>query len=273
MTTMSTPIIGEESSLPEVPAADLNVAILNAAIAKHGVILVRGLLSESTATQLDHAFQTALTAATKRFGGNRDWYTPFDDGTTDLGIARKWVQNSDCTLLADSPAMLRQVLDTYRRAAIIDLVAAHLGETPVLSSRKSTLRRTVGSRVYPVGWHQDGAFLGPGTRVLNVWLALTPCGERAASVEIGLTRQAGIVPTGGGDAKFNWAVGHKQAMGASPRSVVPVCAPGDALMFDQLCLHRTSIGPAYSEDRRALETWFFAPSTYPTEYDPRPIRL
>jgi hypothetical protein len=45
------------------------------------------------------------------------------------------------------------------------------------------------------------------------------------------------------------------------------------LMFDHLCLHRTSINPAYAEERRALETWFFAPSTYPHNFDPRPIRV
>jgi hypothetical protein len=44
-------------------------------------------------------------------------------------------------------------------------------------------------------------------------------------------------------------------------------------VFDHLCLHRTSLNAAYTEERRALETWFFASSTYPYEYDPRPIRL
>lgn len=270
---MSASIIDHESSLPEVRATELNVAVLNTAIVERGAIIVRGLISDGDAVRLDQAFQTALVAVSAGRQRDPDWYTPFNDGTKDIGIARKWAHNGDCALLADSPAMLRLVLDVYRRSGVIDLVTAHLGETPVLSSRKSTLRRTVGNRSYGDNWHQDGAFLGPGTRVVNLWLALTPCGERAAGVEIGLTRQIGIVPTGGDGAKLDWTVGPKQASAASPRSVVPVCALGDALMFDHLCLHRTSINPGYSDDRRALETWFFAPSTYPAEFDPRPIRL
>ena len=32
--------------------------------------------------------------------------------------------------------------------------------------------------------------------------------------------------------------------------------------------HRTGNGPEYTEDRYALESWFFAPSTFPGSYVP-----
>ena len=43
----------------------------------------------------------------------------------------------------------------------------------------------------------------------------------------------------------------------------PVFGPGDALLFDHLFLHRTAISPTMTRPRHAMETWFFAPSTYP----------
>jgi len=38
---------------------------------------------------------------------------------------------------------------------------------------------------------------------------------------------------------------------------------GDALLFDHFFLHRTGVAPGMTRERHAIETWFFAPSTYP----------
>ena len=43
----------------------------------------------------------------------------------------------------------------------------------------------------------------------------------------------------------------------------PEFAPGDALLFDHLFLHRTAVDPEMTKERHAIETWFFAPSAYP----------
>jgi ectoine hydroxylase-related dioxygenase (phytanoyl-CoA dioxygenase family) len=43
----------------------------------------------------------------------------------------------------------------------------------------------------------------------------------------------------------------------------PEFAPGDALLFDHLLLHRTAAGEEMTRERYAIETWFFAPSLYP----------
>ena len=48
----------------------------------------------------------------------------------------------------------------------------------------------------------------------------------------------------------------------------PIFEPGDALLFDHLCLHRTAVGPGMTEDRYATETWSFAPSVYPDDTVP-----
>ena len=50
--------------------------------------------------------------------------------------------------------------------------------------------------------------------------------------------------------------------------VRPVFDAGDALLFNQLTLHRTGVSPEMTRDRYAVEAWFFAPSTYPHEQVP-----
>jgi hypothetical protein len=48
----------------------------------------------------------------------------------------------------------------------------------------------------------------------------------------------------------------------------PTFEPGDALLFDHFCLHRTAVDPAMTETRYATETWCFAPSAFPDDTVP-----
>ena len=43
---------------------------------------------------------------------------------------------------------------------------------------------------------------------------------------------------------------------------------GDALLFDQMFLHRTGVRPGMTRERLAIESWFFAGSTFPMEQMP-----
>jgi hypothetical protein len=47
-----------------------------------------------------------------------------------------------------------------------------------------------------------------------------------------------------------------------------VFRPGDALLFDERNLHATACGPEMTENRYAIEAWFFAPSCYPADQVP-----
>ena len=51
-------------------------------------------------------------------------------------------------------------------------------------------------------------------------------------------------------------------------SCVPIFEPGDALLFDDFFLHQTGVSPGMTQQRYAIETWFFAPSTYPHDQIP-----
>jgi ectoine hydroxylase-related dioxygenase (phytanoyl-CoA dioxygenase family) len=117
-------------------------------------------------------------------------------------------------------------------------------------------------------WHQDGAFLGTEKHTLNMWVALSDCGERASGLDVVARRFDSIVTTGTEGAFFDWDVSPdvvEEVRGSDP-IVAPVFAAGDAVFFDQFLLHKTGTNPAFTDDRYALETWFFTPSSFPGHY-------
>jgi ectoine hydroxylase-related dioxygenase (phytanoyl-CoA dioxygenase family) len=118
-------------------------------------------------------------------------------------------------------------------------------------------------------WHQDGAFLGDDIRTVNVWLTLTDCGEDAPGLDVVAKRLPGVLETGTKGAQFDWSVGPDLVAEVAPNDVVrPPFRAGDALLFDQRNLHRTGVSPGMVRERYAVETWFFAPSSYPHDQIP-----
>ena len=193
------------------------------------------------------------------------WYaeTPL---YTDTANVRGW---GGSLWTADSPRNMYDLLELYERHGLLGVLRAYLQEELTLSIGKSTLRR-----MPPEGqhdWHQDGAFLGEDVRTVNVWLALSDCGEDAPGLDIVAEHLPGVVETGTYGAKFNWSVGHglveKMERQGTP-VVSPVFRPGDALLFNQLMLHRTGVREGMTKTRWAIESWFFTPSTFPHEQGP-----
>jgi hypothetical protein len=144
------------------------------------------------------------------------------------------------------------------------MITAYLGERPVLSVNKCTLRR-VGTEPGNANWHQDGAFLGDGIRSLNVWMSLSHCGVDAPGLDVVPRRFDEVLETGTEGAIFPWTVGPGVVERVSAESPVcrPTFEPGDVLLFDDFFLHRTAAEPTMPRQRHAIETWFFAPSAYP----------
>jgi hypothetical protein len=107
-------------------------------------------------------------------------------------------------------------------------------------------------------------------RALNVWLSLSHCGDDAPGLDLVPHRLAETVPTGTEDATFPWSVAPAVASQAAGEEgpVRPIFEPGDALLFDELCLHSTALDPSMTKTRYAVESWFFGPSAYPEDYVP-----
>jgi ectoine hydroxylase-related dioxygenase (phytanoyl-CoA dioxygenase family) len=159
------------------------------------------------------------------------------------------------------------MVELFRGAGIPALVDAYLGEPAVISLHKTTLRKAdpeVGG-----AWHQDGVFMGP-VRALNLWLALSACGEDAPGLDLLPRRLEQYVATGTGDAKLDWTVSDAavaEAAGQTP-IIRPRFEPGDALLFDERFLHKTGSDPAMTQPRFAIESWFFGGSAFPPAYAP-----
>ena len=264
-------VAGPAAPLGELTPDELSPASLRAGLARNGCVLVRGLVPPRLVDQLVAGIDTTFDAFDRGMEGSpveatTPWYVPFEPGAGEyrVGGRRNWVRKGGAIWTADSPRMLFDLFEMLDGLGIGRLVTEYLGERPALSANKSTLRRTTpGARCGD--WHQDGAFLGADVRSLNVWLSLAHCGRDAPGLDIVPRRLDRVVETGTHGAYFDWAVGHDLATEVAGEASMrgPSSVPGDVLLFDHLLLHRTASGPEMTRERHAMETWLFAPSTYP----------
>jgi hypothetical protein len=85
------------------------------------------------------------------------------------------------SLGADSPKLTFRFMEALRDRGFDRLVAGYLGEPALVSPHKTTMRKAEPS--VSGAWHQDGFFMGP-VRSLNLWLALSRCGDEAPGLDI-----------------------------------------------------------------------------------------
>jgi hypothetical protein len=255
------PAIGLPVARPE----ELSAELIRSAIAGHGSLIVRGVIGSERVERLRAAIDEAFGARAAIEAGARTelsarWYDEVEDIPNQAG--RSFTSHGG-VLAADSPRGFFEMLDAFYALGIDELVAGYLRERPALSFEKSTLR-LVPPNDWPAAWHQDGAFLGANIRSLNVWTALSRCGRDAPGLQIVPKRFERILPTGG---YFDWDVSDANVEKACPDlpPVAPEFEPGDMMFFDHLTVHRTSQLPGMTQNRYAIEAWFFSPSAYPHE--------
>ena len=261
--------------IPEVSPEQLNADAVRSAVIHRGSLIVRGLFNENETSLLRDSIDRAYADHDQTLAGSTKtsrWFTPFvptpHEGVNTT-IKRDWFRDSGAELAADSPRGLFNIISCFQNHKIIDLVAEYLEERPALSVRKTSLRRVRHDQT-ETGWHQDGSFLGQGIRSLNVWVALTDCGIDASSMEMVPRRLHEIVATGTEGALMTWTVS-PYVVNEAAKDTPPVhlqFKAGDAILFDEMNLHRTSSSPNFTKDRYAIEAWFFAPSCYPLDQLP-----
>lgn len=261
--------------LPEQHASELTPLNLRAAMLSHGAIFVRGLMDRQRAGALRAGIDQAIEdrdaflagcEGEERLGGpTTAYFKPFEPAKRYDVEAAGWnriKQGSGAVWASDSPRMMFELLDAFEQAGILEVATEYLGEAPTFSMNKAVLRRS------PPGtgsaWHQDGAFLGKDIRTLNVWLALSDCGDDAPGMDL-VPKRLPIVETGTEGATFVWSVSDQlvDELLEGEDIASPVFEPGDALLFDHLNLHRTGVKPEMDKVRYATETWCFAPSAFP----------
>ena len=271
-------LYADQPGIPEIDHQDFTATNVASGVFNHGSIIVRNMLTADQVSLMRDSIIQTYAQHDKAMAGAPEtetapWFVPFNPAPHEgakVTIERGWYRQGGAELASDSPRGLFNLINCLQDAGITDMVTEYLGERPALSVRKTSLRQIPKDHNAENGWHQDGAFLGQGIRTVNVWIALTDCGVDAPSMDMVPRRMTEIVPTGTEGAMFNWSVSQlavRDAAGDTP-PVRLQFREGDAIIFDEMNLHRTGGGPGMTKDRFAIEAWFFAPSCYPLEQLP-----
>ena len=260
-----------EGPLIEIGPGDLTPGVLRAGILRGGCVLVRGLVSrqraERLARDIDRCFTERARHDSERSFDPR-YYTPFEhDPRRGVRLLREWIKEGGGVLAVDSPRISFEMSEALREARLPELVESYLGGSPLLSGDKTTLRRAEPS--VSGAWHQDGKFMGE-VRALNLWLSLSHCGRDAPGLDLVPRRLEEHVATQTDEAMMLNQVSQRTAESTAGELPIlrPVFEPGDALLFDELFLHKTASEPSMRKPRYAIESWFFAPSGFPPDYVP-----
>jgi hypothetical protein len=270
-------LFADGDGLPEVTPGRLDAERLASGITHHGCLLVRGLVPRGRAEALARDVDDVFEAADRKtpdvpVSETLPWYAPLrvppeNEGPYPLHLDRPWAREGGGVYAADSPRGLRHLISTFDDVGLLDLLTQYFGERPALSVKKCTFRKVPVDSDH--NWHQDGAFLG-SVRAVNAWVALSPCGVDAPSLDIVGRRLDRLAETGTRGAVFKWSVGPEvvQEVADGAPIVRPVFDVGDVLLFDEYNLHRTGVSADMTRPRHAIESWFFAPSAFPLEQIP-----
>lgn len=228
--------------LPEIAADELTGSTIAAGILHHGALLVRGL-----------------------------YRAPHLQRLAELVASQEEANRGDNAPLACTPTTFFNLLEIYRESGLLSAVATYLDGQPLLLAERTKLRhyRVEKDMQAAIPWHQDINFFGKRTYAVNCWAAVTSCGAGNPGL--------GIIPTGV-ERRFGWKEEDGLApldysRGAPPDlfgeliaehpAVYPVLEPGDALLFDEMTVHRTA-GKVWKLSEQIVTVgWFFRPSGFP----------
>jgi hypothetical protein len=263
------PFAGE---LPELRGGQVTAGVLRAAILRDGCLLVRGLIPVEAALAFADGINRAFAERERIEAGKKPeagLYEEFEPSARYGGVieGRSWIKEGGGLLAADSPRLSARMGELFDAAGAPALVEDYLGEPPLTSVHKTTLRKA--EPEIAGAWHQDGKFMGP-VRSLNLWLALSRCGDVAPGLDLVPRRLDHYVAAQTDEALLEYQVSQRVAQeAAGERGILrPIFEPGDALFFDEKFLHQTGSDPSMPNPRYAIENWFFGGSSFPGEYAP-----
>jgi hypothetical protein len=262
-----------EGELPEFKPEELTPGIVRAAILRDGFILVRGLVDRDEALAFAEEIDRAFAERERFLHGapaEEGYYEEFLPGTPEYEEAltvRPWIREGGGVLAVDAPKLSAQMIGLFHNAGLPRLVEGYLGERPLISLQKTTLRKAEPS--VAGAWHQDGSFMGD-VRALNLWLSLSHCGDESPGLDLVPRRLDYLVTQQTDEAVLSIQVSQAMAeQAAGDRPIIrPIFEPGDALLFDDMFLHQTGSDPSMPRPRYAVENWFFGASGFAREYGP-----
>ena len=255
----------------EIGPEELTPELLRAAILRDGCLLVRGLVERDEALRLAEEIDRAFDARAALAAGESAPEGYYEEFAPESGFPALWerpfIKDGGGVLAVDSPQVLADTFEALERVDFPGVVHGYLGERAAMSAQKTTLRKA--DPGVPGAWHQDGKFLGD-VHALNLWLSLSRCGDEAPGLDVVPRRLDELVATDTEGTRLRNQVSDEIARQAADGVgiVRPIFEPGDALLFDDLFLHKTGSDPEMPKPRYALESWFFGPSAFPARYSP-----
>lgn len=249
-----------------VAHATVDAAALRLALESHSCILVKGLATPAQAAEM-------LDVARKTYDGYEQFdariaaggspessvYYRVPEPASDAAVNdRRYHRRFGGITVSDAPLAAFSLCEFYTQHPVLSAIAACLGVRPLLSAIKTVVRKGEPTSTVRHVFHQDGLFLHH--RAINIWLALTPAGIDAPGLEI-LPHRVGFEAVGEPGSVLPYEVLCERAYKTYGEDAFwrPCFQPGDAMIFDERCLHRTHATQMMRRDRFALESWFFAP--------------
>jgi hypothetical protein len=261
----------EAEVLPEFARDELTPGLLRAGILRDGCLLVRGLVDRDDALRFAAQIDRAFAERDRQLAGEpaaEGYYEEFETHPRyPNNEGRGWIKAGGGLLAADAPTLTFEMIELFESAGVRELVRGYLGEPPLISVHKTTLRKA--EPATRGAWHQDGNFMGK-VRALNLWLSLSRCGDESPGLDIVPRRLEHLLPTKTEEAFLDIQISQSKTEAAAGDTPImrPIFEPGDALFFDELFLHQTGSDPSMPKPRYAIESWFFGASGFPDEYAP-----
>jgi len=251
--------------IPVVSYSGLNYRLLVDAMSNHGTLVIKGGFNPSEVAALKQGVIDAR-AARESDGGAGDGRRHYSALLSGQNQGRSHMIK-DSVYLPEAPAMLTDFLSVLYDGKFKPLIRKYLLGAASFSVEKSVLRiaEPDDSDKWDFAWHQDGAFLGENIRSLNMWVALSDCGVDAPSLDIITNRYSEILPTGTDRAFDSWALGPELVASEIEKNGYEhlIVEAGDVVFFDHLNVHRTGMLKGMTQDRYAIECWFFSEFGFP----------
>lgn len=232
-----------ETDIPEVQASDLTAEAIASGLLHHGALMIRGLYN---AEQI--AFLTKIA------------------------------EHEQARKIADPKAIVStfsfcHLMRVYEESGLLEAVKGYLGEDAIIALERARLRYKGLNQTAGLSWHQDGSYFGEKCFALNCWAAVTECGRNNNGLSLVPRRNHEQL---GADAveksknrfgKADLAYGNKVLKEYLPKNADGIKSPyfnaGDAIIFDEMTLHRTAKVDKITLPQIVSISWFFSLSRFP----------
>ncbi len=260
------PGAGYPSSLPIFDTRSATLDDMITALDDYGCLVMRNAIPREAALALQPLVRQTFIDCDLALAANdaglpmaRTAYFSFLDAAT-TPKALKMFRSFGSVPMLLAPSATNEFARQIHNSRITELAEAFLGSEPWIGSVKSSVRQSDITADVRRVFHQDATFFGgDGTATINFWVALSDAGIDRPGIEILPQKLNTELVRGQVGATVGWEVFEEtiaELFGLDKLWAPPV-EPGDAIVFDQMNVHRTYLTDGMIDTRFAIEAWMF----------------